>query len=104
MSSVKNQSIKGEKMATAITYEKYEYMTKRQIFTALLNAEKKFEKMKSDLESQKDLVNFLKAKSKKKIDEKEISIPALDEAIAEYQSGKVEKFKTFDEFERSLDA
>ena len=39
-----------------------------------------------------------------KVSEKEISIPALDEAIAEYQSGKVEKFKTFDEFERSLDA
>ena len=32
-------------MSLAIAYEKYEYMTKRQIFNALLNAEKKYEKM-----------------------------------------------------------
>ena len=87
-------------MTTKTSYEKYEYMTKRQIFSALLNAEKKLEKIKADLEKQKELVDFLKAKSKKKIDE--ISYMPNDETIKALQEcdqgGNSTTYKNYDEF------
>lgn len=95
-------------MDTAINYEKYENMDRRTIFNQLLKAEEKLTKLEKDFKTkitiQKELVKFLRAKTKSKIDEKEISIPVLDEAIAEYKKGEIKKYKTFYEFERSLDA
>lgn len=85
-----------------IAYEKYESMDKRSLFNALLNAEKKFERMRENLNVQKELIKFLKAKTKKKIDEKEISIPALDEAIAEYENGDIIKCGSFEEYQRKM--
>ncbi len=91
-------------MPLAIAYEKYEYMTKRQIFNALLNAEKKYEKMKSDLENQKNLVSFLKAKSKKKINE--ISYTPNDETIKAIQEceqdGNSKSYNSYDDFLKEL--
>lgn len=43
-------------------YDKYEYMNKRQIFTALLNVEKNW---KDEKWIRKSLIDFLKARSKK---------------------------------------
>ena len=53
---------------------------------------------------QKELVKFLRAKTKSKIDEKNISIPALDEAIREFKNGEVDRFKNFDEYERAMNS
>ena len=83
-------------MSLAIAYEKYEYMTKRQIF--------KYEKMKSDLENQKNLVSFLKAKSKKKINE--ISYTPNDETIKAIQEceqgGNSKSYNSYDDFLKEL--
>ena len=82
-------------MSLAIAYEKYEYMTKRQIFN---------EKMKSDLENQKNLVSFLKAKSKKKTNE--ISYTPNDETIKAIQEceqgGNSKSYNSYDDFLKEL--
>ncbi len=68
---IANQSKKEGKMV-AINYEKYSNMTERQLLTSLLNAEKKEIKMKADLQKKikanSDLISFLKAKLKERID------------------------------------
>ena len=83
-----------------IAYEKYESMDKRSLFNALLNAEKKFERMRENLNVQKELIKFLKAKTKKKIDE--ISYIPNDEtlkAMAECeQGGNSTTYNSYDDF------
>lgn len=60
-------------MDTAINYEKYENMDRRTIFNQLLKAEEKLTKLEKDFKTkittQKELVKFLRAKTKSKIDE-----------------------------------
>lgn len=55
-----------------IAYEKYEYMDKRRLVNALINAEKKEEKLKADTEEKlkdiKELIKYLKAKIKKSLE------------------------------------
>lgn len=53
---------------TAINYEKYSNMNERQLLNSLLNAEKKETKIKADLQENSNLISFLKAKLKEKID------------------------------------
>lgn len=52
----------------AINYEKYSNMNERQLLNSLLNAEKKEAKIKTDLQENNNLILFLKAKLKEKID------------------------------------
>lgn len=92
----------------AIDYQKYENMSKRTIFNHLLKAEAKLSSLEQDFKNkiatQKELVKFLRAKTKSKIDEKNVSIPALDEAIREFKNGEVDRFKNFDEYERAMNS
>ena len=48
----------------AINYEKYSNMNERQLLNSLLNAEKK----ETNLQENSNLISFLKAKLKEKID------------------------------------
>ncbi|RKV95416.1 MAG: formate dehydrogenase [Campylobacter sp.] len=95
-------------MNTSINYEKYETMSKRSIFNQLLKAEAKLSSLEQDfkekISAQRELVKFLRAKTKSKIDEKNISIPALDEAIREFKNGEVDRFKNFDEYEKAMNS
>lgn len=52
----------------ATNYEKYSNMNERQLLNSLLNAEKKETKIKADLQENSNLISFLKAKLKEKID------------------------------------
>lgn len=85
---IANQSKKEGKMV-AINYEKYSNMTERQLLTSLLNAEKKEIKMKADLQKKikanSDLISFLKAKLKERIDKPKIKFISLK------NSGHIEK-------------
>ncbi|TLD95403.1 hypothetical protein LS71_008325 [Helicobacter jaachi] len=54
-------------MAT-INYEKYANMSKRQLLNALLSAEKKEQKIKADLNSNSELIKFLKTMLKESLD------------------------------------
>lgn len=63
-------------MQTMIDYEKYENMSKKTIFNHFLKAEQKLklleENFKEKIKQQKELVKFLKAKTKNKLNEKEV--------------------------------
>ena len=52
----------------AINYDKYLNMNERQLLNSLLNAEKKETKIKTILQENSDLISFLKAKLKERID------------------------------------
>ena len=58
----------------AIDYKKYSNMTKRQLLNSLINAEKKEQKLKEEAEKKinetKELIQFLKAKMIKSLDDK----------------------------------
>lgn len=62
-------------MSATIDYQKYENMSKRNLFNALLSAEKKYETLKENLEqklnAQAQLVEFLKAKIKTQLEKSE---------------------------------
>ena len=69
-----------------INYEKYSNMNRRQLLNSLLNAEKKEQKIKDDLNAQTELIKFLKSKIKESIDkpkyytlETSPAIKAIDE-------------------------
>ena len=78
-----------------IDYQKYESMSKRTIFNHLLKAEAKLSSLEQDFK-------FLRAKTKSKIDEKNISIPALDEAIKEFENGDVIKCNDFADYQAKM--
>lgn len=58
----------------AIDYKKYSNMTKRQLLNSLINAEKKEQKLKAEADKKinetKKLIQFLKAKMIKSLDDK----------------------------------
>ena len=89
-----------------IDYQKYESMSKRTIFNHLLKAEAKLGSLEQDfknkINTQKELVKFLRAKTKSKIDEKNISIPALDEAIKEFENGDVIRCNDFADYQAKM--
>lgn len=52
----------------AIDYEKYSNMTQRQLLNSLLRAEKQEQKIKTQMQQQKELISFLKAKMRESLD------------------------------------
>ena len=56
-------------MQTQINYAKYEAMTRRALFNSLEREEKKLSSIQEVLRQQLELINYLKAKVKSKIDE-----------------------------------
>lgn len=80
-------------MDTAINYEKYENMDRRTIFNQLLKAEEKLTKLEEDFKTkitiQKELVKFLRAKTKSKIDEPKFyslsEAPSIKKLDAEFE-------------------
>lgn len=80
-------------MDTTINYEKYENMDRRIIFNQLLKAEEKLTKLEKDFKTkitfQKELVKFLRAKTKSKIDEPEFyslsEAPSIKKLDAEFE-------------------
>ncbi len=60
-------------MPVAIDYDKYSNMNKKQLLNALINAEKKKQKIKQDLNEKikhtTELIKFLKTKLKKSLNE-----------------------------------
>lgn len=80
-------------MDTIINYEKYENMDRRTIFNQLLKAEEKLTKLEKDFKTkittQKELVKFLRAKTKSKIDEPKFyslsEAPSIKKLDAEFE-------------------
>lgn len=80
-------------MDTAINYEKYENMDRRTIFNQLLKAEEKLTKLEKDFKTkitiQKELVKFLRAKTKSKINEPKFyslsEAPSIKKLDAEFE-------------------
>lgn len=80
-------------MDTTINYEKYENMDRRTIFNQLLKAEEKLTKLEKDfktkISTQKELVKFLRAKTKSKIDEPKFyslsEAPSIKKLDAEFE-------------------
>lgn len=80
-------------MDTTINYEKYENMDRRTIFNQLLKAEEKLTKLEKDFKTkittQKELVKFLRAKTKSKIDEPKFyslsEAPSIKKLDAEFE-------------------
>lgn len=80
-------------MDTRINYEKYENMDRRTIFNQLLKAEEKLTKLEKDFRTkitiQKELVKFLRAKTKSKIDEPKFynlsEAPSIKKLDAEFE-------------------
>lgn len=80
-------------MDTTINYEKYENMDRRTIFNQLLKAEEKLTKLEKDFKIkitiQKELVKFLRAKTKSKIDEPKFyslsEAPSIKKLDAEFE-------------------
>ena len=56
-------------MQTHINYSKYEAMTRRALFNSLEREEKKLSSIQEVLRQQSELISYLKAKVKSKIDE-----------------------------------
>ena len=71
----------------AINYEKYLNMNERQLLNSLLNAEKKETKIKTILQENSDLISFLKAKLKEKIDRPKYNFVPYKESEA-YKIGR----------------
>ena len=71
----------------AINYDKYLNMNERQLLTSLLNAEKKETKIKTILQENSDLISFLKAKLKEKIDRPKYNFVPYKESEA-YKIGR----------------
>ena len=71
----------------AINYEKYSNMNERQLLNSLLNAEKKETKIKTILQENSDLISFLKAKLKEKIDRPKYNFVPYKESEA-YKIGR----------------
>lgn len=88
----------------SINYQKYESMSQKTIFNHLLKAEAKLslleENFKNKINAQKELVKFLRAKSK--INKKNVSFPALDEAIEEFKNGDIIKCKNFADYQAKM--
>ena len=71
----------------AINYDKYLNMNERQLLNSLLNAEKKETKIKTILQENSDLISFLKAKLKEKIDRPKYNFMPYKESEA-YKIGR----------------
>ncbi|CAD7289493.1 hypothetical protein LMG7974_01570 [Campylobacter majalis] len=90
-------------MQTTIDYQKYDNMSKKSLFNALLSAEKKYDTMRENLEkkikAQRELVSFLREKITLSINEKKSN---LDIAIEQFNNGDVYKYNSYDEYEKDM--
>lgn len=87
-----------------IDYAKYEKMDKRKLFNALLSAEKKYETMKEQISNQGQLVTFLQAKVKNKIDDFDIPNEKTVEAMKLSSQGNNGKYyNSYSDFEKEID-
>lgn len=77
---------------TAINYEKYENMSKRQIFNSLENAERRVKKLTQDFYSKLDLENqridFLKSKLNEALRKPKSDFVPIEKVRGEYESFK----------------
>ena len=78
----------------AINYDKYLNMNERQLLNSLLNAEKKETKIKTILQENSDLISFLKAKLKEKIDRPKYNFVPYKESEAYKIGREKEKART----------
>lgn len=90
-------------------YSKYENATPKQIMHALTLAEKRAEKLNSQLKENNEFFKFLKKKLKnsfstRKTKKEEQRIPELDEAIEDYKNGNVETYANFEEYKKAMNA
>ena len=76
-------------MQTQINYAKYEAMTRRALLNSLEREEKKLSSIQEVLRQQLELINYLKAKVKSKIDEpksyKLSEAPSIKKLDAEFE-------------------
>ncbi|HDV7463372.1 TPA: hypothetical protein RJ328_001545 [Campylobacter jejuni] len=90
-------------------YSKYENASKKQLIHALTLAEKRAEKLNSQLKENNEFFKFLQKKLKKSFNAKktkkaEQRIPELDEAIEDYKNGNVETYANFEEYKKAMNA
>lgn len=89
-------------------YSKYENATPKQIIHALTLAEKRAEKLNSQLKENKEFFKFLQKKLKNSFStrktKKEERRPELDEAIEDYRNGNVETYANFEEYKKAMNA
>ncbi|EAK0374007.1 hypothetical protein YO71_08615 [Campylobacter jejuni] len=88
-------------------YSKYENATEKQLIHALTLAEKRAEKLNSQLKENNELFKFLQKKLKnsfstKKTKKAEQRRPELDEAIEDYKNGNVEHYANVEEAFKAL--
>lgn len=88
-------------------YSKYENATPKQIIHALTLAEKRAEKLNSQLKENNEFFKFLQKKLKnsfstKKIKKEKRKRPELDEAIRDYENGNVVTCHSMEEFKAKM--
>ncbi|EEA6367197.1 hypothetical protein G3008_001654 [Campylobacter coli] len=88
-------------------YSKYENATEKQLIHALTLAEKRAEKLNSQLKENNELFKFLQKKLKnsfntKKTKKAEQRRPELDEAIEDYKNGNVVVCHSMEEFKAKM--
>ncbi|MHA48278.1 hypothetical protein EBM97_08390, partial [Campylobacter jejuni] len=88
---------------------KYENATEKQLIHALTLAEKRAEKLNSQLKENNELFKFLQKKLKnsfstKKTKKADQRRPELDEAIEDYKNGNVEHYANVEEAFKALSA
>ncbi|EAH7992303.1 hypothetical protein EQG86_09295, partial [Campylobacter jejuni] len=88
---------------------KYENASKKQLIHALTLAEKRAEKLNSQLKENNEFFKFLQKKLKKSFNAKktkkaEQRRPELDEAIEDYKNGNVEHYANVEEAFKALNA
>ncbi|EDP3366052.1 hypothetical protein GWF28_06165 [Campylobacter jejuni] len=90
-------------------YSKYENATEKQLIHALTLAEKRAEKLNSQLKENNELFKFLQKKLKnsfstKKTKKADQRRSELDEAIEDYKNGNVEHYANVEEAFKALSA
>ncbi|EAK3977824.1 hypothetical protein CXK00_09260, partial [Campylobacter coli] len=88
-------------------YSKYENASEKQLIHALTLAEKRAEKLNSQLKENNEFFKFLQKKLKKSFNAKktkkaEQRRPELDEAIEDYKNGNVVVCHSMEEFKAKM--
>lgn len=94
-------------MQSSINYEKYSNMSERQLLNALLLTEKSVTKLKADfnakLKNKSELIKFLKAKLKEKIDKPKYYTLDTAPAIKEIDERLKKEPQLAEQLKRELD-
>ncbi|EAH6134425.1 hypothetical protein GTI52_08590 [Campylobacter jejuni] len=88
-------------------YSKYENASEKQLIHALTLAEKRAEKLNSQLKENNEFFKFLQKKLKnsfstKRVKKEEQRRPELDEAIREYENGEYQTYSSVEEMMKDL--